>query len=125
MPRDDSPRFDPASQGIYHHLLVTADGICHIHFTNWSIAIAEGQAVGTCTRCGGLLTGRAGRKYGRVTWYEAVCVLIEDEDGERVTGCGHEYALPNGQVLKFSSRHDQMPAGWWEKRIEALAKAGD
>ncbi|GAA1395243.1 hypothetical protein ACFQZ4_24050 [Catellatospora coxensis] len=121
----EQPRFDPTAQGIYRDLLVTGDGVAHLHFRAWDIAIAEGLPVGTCAKCGAELTGQYGRRHGRITWYEATCSGRRGEGGSTVPGCGHEYAMPNGQVLRGSSRHDHMPAGWWEKRTEALKAASD
>lgn len=41
-------------------------------------------------------------------WYDAKC-----------NRCDREVACPAGKVLRHSSRHSEMPHGWWSERNKA------
>lgn len=81
----------------------------------WNRARAERTFVGTCRVCGGHLAPMESstERESHIEWSEAACIL-----------CGKEYAAPWGKTLRRSSRHTEMPHGWWEWRMTALAERG-
>lgn len=84
---------------------------------HWRRAVEAATSVGTCREdgCGGeLIPLRPRERDGPIAWYEAEC-----------STCGHTVAAPAGRVLRRSSRHDEMPSGWWTDRITAIRESGD
>lgn len=102
------PPFDPSQHGLWR-AVVDHD---MINTGQWNRARAEAKFVGTCRECGGHLKPLESLEPGasHLEWAEARCVL-----------CGHEVASPSGRVLRRSSRHTQMPVGWWEYRMGVLS----
>lgn len=83
----------------------------------WLRARAADEVIGTCRQCGeGYLTPdptppvnhETGEEL-KLSWYSATCQT-----------CGHEVALPNGKVLRDSSRNREIPGGWWKARNTTL-----
>jgi hypothetical protein len=78
----------------------------------WNHARAAGDIIGACrNNCTGLLVAEpTGDNNGStIDWYETRCLK-----------CGHITAAPNGRTLARSSRHSEMPDGWWHKRMNDL-----
>jgi hypothetical protein len=98
-------QFDPTQHGIYRRLLAD-DGL---HHSAWNRAVELGEHVGTCRWCGGYLLGDPTHQAGQITWLGGHCTNPQ---------CGREFATPNGAALRRSSRHDEMPAGWWLLRAK-------
>jgi hypothetical protein len=109
MGEDHAPRFNALDHGLYRRF-VDHD---MIETGQWLRARAERTVVGSCRLCGGHLAPMEGLPAGssHLEWFEARCLL-----------CHHEYASPSGRVLRRSSRHTEMPPGWWEFRQLALAE---
>jgi hypothetical protein len=36
--------------------------------------------------------------------------------------CRHQVTIPNGRVLRRSSRHEEMPSGWFQERARRLSE---
>jgi len=105
---------DPLKAGISHRFI---DGI-FINTPAWHHANDSRDIIGSCRqpKCGGLLQAIDTHTENKITWYAAECL-----------NCGHEVTAPNGRVLARSSRLNEMPDGWWSRRIDTLrrlAKAG-
>ena len=100
-------QFDPTKHGLYRRFL-NDDG--DLRSTTWNAAVEGGEHVGTCRRCGFYLLGRPTHQAGPIVWYGAYCTN---------PGCGWEMAAPNGEILRRSSRHNEMPSGFWADRVAA------
>lgn len=96
--------FDPRDHGIYRRF---TDAAGYLHTTAWNRAAESGDLVGDCRRCGGHLLASPTHQNGNMTWYGARCTYPQ---------CGYEIASPNAQALKRSSRHSEMPEGFWIQR---------
>lgn len=86
------------------HWRVVMDGD-HIDPRAWS------HMVGSCRACEkGHLIAQTQHNRGPkdVTWFEAKC-----------SNCGHEVAAPQGKILRESSRHSEMPPGFWSYRTRS------
>lgn len=101
----DGPAFDPAQHGLWQRF-VDGDQVAH---GAWLRACAEHTFVGTCRVCGDYLTPAYPEQLDGRTDYEARC---------RSERCGHTVVAPGGRLLRRSSRHSQMPAGWWDHRFK-------
>jgi hypothetical protein len=73
----------------------------------WNLAVATGEAVGTCRMCSSEMIPLPTHIAGTITWYSAVCTM---------KNCERTIASPNGEILRRSGRHSEMPAGWWQGR---------
>ena len=104
--------FDPREHGIYKSFL-DQDGT--ITTTAWNRAVEGGEHVGTCRECGFYMLARPTTQQGRITWYWAYCT--------NAAGCGKEIGAPNGEALRRSSRHDEMPDGYWAARLKEMGRA--
>ncbi len=108
---DDHPehQFNPLDHGLFR-IVVDHDEVITGQFNR---ARAERKFVGTCRECGGHLVPLDTLPTGssHIEWSEASCVL-----------CHKEYASPWGKTLRRSSRHTEMPHGWWEHRMGALTE---
>lgn len=101
--------FDPYRHGVFHRLVVD-DRIISVA---WNAAAEIGGHVGTCRVCGMAMQARPTTQENGVTWYTAGC-----SNGS----CGREIASPDGRVLRRSSRHGDMPKGFWESRCQKDTK---
>lgn len=116
MAEDGALIFDPLTAGLFRQY-VTDHMIDH---GRWLRAVAEHAFVGECRNCGAKLRPEPPEDHGGIKWYEAACV-----------SCGKIVAAPatisrgqdGGRVLARSSRHHQMPDGWWPRRVKALRAA--
>ena len=100
---------DPLNSGLARRFGGNGDSI---NLGQWNYARAAGDIVGACRNtCTGLLVAEPSRADdgSGVTWYETRCLK-----------CGHTTAAPNGRTLARSSRHSEMPSGWWQKRIKEM-----
>ena len=119
-------KFDALEHGLWARF---TDGD-HINHGAWLRARAEGAHVGTCRRCGEYLIALEPYEHtnGRVD-YEAHCrreIVATMVAGKRtVTGCEWTFNAPGGRILRRSSRHDEMPDGYWESRLRGLANPMD
>lgn len=106
----DRRTFNPLDHGLYERFLVgkRGDGDLMLNTAAWGRAVASGEHVGSCRRCGNDLVALPTNEHNKVTWYTGRCLE-----------CGWEFASPGGEVLRRSSRHDEMPQGYWEKRSRA------
>lgn len=102
-----APRFNPLDHRLWRRV-VDQD---MIDINQFNRARAESNFVGTCRLCGGHLAPMPTDQEGHLEWFEARCVL-----------CGKEVASPGGRTLRRSSRHTEMPVGWWEYRTDRLAE---
>ncbi len=109
LPPTEQARIDPLTQGLWSRL---TNGF-YIDHSAWMRACAEGHHVGTCRRCGDYLVPRHPDQVGNRTDYEANC---------RVEACGWTLNAPGGRILTRSSRHNEMPSGWWDRRTRTLTK---
>jgi hypothetical protein len=106
----------PPFNALVHRLwtrIVSGD-LIEIHA--WNRARAEQGFVGTCRLCGGHLRPMPTTEHdstAHVMWLEATCLL-----------CGKTLVSPNGRTLRRSSRHTEMPTGWWEARERSLRGEG-
>lgn len=111
MTDEHAPRFNALDHGLYRRY------IDHdmVDIGQWNRARAEQGIVGTCRECGGHLRTMGSLKEGwsHLEWYEAKCIL-----------CGHEFACPSGRTLRRSSRHTELPPGWWDLRQQAMKERG-
>lgn len=92
------------------------DGLDFIIQSTWDEAAQRKQPVGTCRRaaCGGLMMARPAYRNDNILWFEAEC-----------DNCGSSIATPDGRVLRRSTRHAEMPGGWWANRTDVLKKVRD
>ena len=102
---------EPGQGGLYRHLI--ADG--RIDHNRWMRACAEHGHVGECRHCSSYLRPERPQQHNGRTDYEAVC--INDT-------CSCSVSAPAGRVLARSTRHSEMPGGWWEHRNRALKQEG-
>lgn len=100
--------FDPTQHGIYRRLR-NDNGT--INTTAWNRAVEGGEHVGSCRHCGGYLLGDPTHQSGQITWYGGHCTNLQ---------CGRDFGAPNGEALRRSGRHSEMPGGWWENRLKAM-----
>ncbi len=98
-------KFDPLAHGLFR-LYIDPSGLA-INTSAWGRAHASGEFVGTCRICGGHLVAQPSYTAGAINWYSARCVEAD---------CHHEVAMPNGAILRRSSQHSEMPAGFWAKK---------
>ncbi len=77
----------------------------------WLRACAERSYVGNC-RCGDYLVPEPPEQIGQRLDYRAACRRDE---------CSYELEAPGGRVLRRSSRHSEMPGGWWDHRFKTGA----
>jgi len=109
---DRPPGNDPLKSGIASRF-IDASGF----LTGWTAAYQRQDIVGNCRMayCGGLLKAlpsHQGTNEGRnLTWHGAECL-----------NCGHEVWAPDGRTLARSSRHGEMPAGYWKNRNDVLKR---
>ena len=121
--RRERSTFDALEHGLWARF---TDGD-RINHGAWLRVRAEGGFVGTCRRCGDYLVPLAPYEHtdDRVD-YEAHCrreIVATMVGGKRqVEGCEWTLSAPGGRMLRRSSRHDEMPTGWWENRLKGLAK---
>lgn len=110
MSGEHPPPFDPNQHGLWR-AVVHQDSL---DTGQWNRARAERKFVGTCRLCGGHLKPLPSQEPGvsHIEWLEAECVL-----------CHHPVVSPAGRVLRRSSRHTEMPPGWWDHRMRALEGA--
>lgn len=109
-----SSQVDPRTRGINASLVDTQGFVIG---PAWNRAQETNSPVGTCrhTGCGGLTLAVPTHQVGRVTWYGAQCQK-----------CFAEVAVPDTlSVLRRSSRHDEMPGGAWDHRLDLLKKLRD
>jgi hypothetical protein len=99
--------FNPLDHGLWQRV-TTRDGV---DAASWEQARRERGYVGTCRVCGGYLVPRPPYWVGHVEWYEAQCLA-----------CGREVVAPGGRRLRRSSRHSEMPPGWWELRAAQMSE---
>lgn len=92
------------------------DAMDYIIESTWEDAAKRKQPVGGCRHgaCGGLLMPRHMYEVGKVQWFDADC-----------DNCGSTVSSPGGRVLRRSTRRDEMPPGWWDKRMENIKKVND
>lgn len=110
-------KFDPTRFGIYQSFRVYGDSVgggALLNTRAWNRAVESGEPVGDCRVCGWHIVGCPTEIVGTVTWYTAVCTNPP---------CRHEVASPNGEILRKSSRHSEMPSGFWTGRPGTKAKA--
>jgi hypothetical protein len=107
-------QFDPFDHGIYKRFL-DEDG--NILSTAWNRAVEGGEHVATCRNCGFHMLAVPTTTNGRITWYGARCVNVDQ--------CGKEIGAPNGEALRRSSRWGEMPEGYWANRLKALRQVSD
>ena len=100
------PQFNALDEGLYRRLVDRSE----IDVAGWNRVRSERGHVGTCRSCGSYLVPLSVERHGGIDWYEARCL-----------SCGKEVAAPDGRTLRRSSRHSEMPPGWWEARLHALA----
>lgn len=106
---EHAPRFNPMDHGLFRPM-VSGDVI---NTGTWNRARAERKFVGTCRLCGGHLAPLPSEPSGsNIEWCEAQCIL-----------CYKAIASPWGRTLRRSSRHTEMPVGWWEHRTQTLGGA--
>jgi len=97
LPGLPEPRFDPRRHRLYRRFV---DGAGQIEHGQWLRAIAEGQHVGTCRRCGDYLIPQPHVDVTSTrTDYQADC---RDRDG-----CGFVCAMPGGRYLAGSTRENE------------------
>lgn len=98
---------DQFANGIYGRFWTSRGGTggAMLDYGQWIHAIETGQEVGTCRFCGHEIWPNAPYQAGAITWYEAECRF-----------CGRIVASPNQEILRRSSRHSEMPRGFWEGR---------
>jgi len=101
-----SRTFDPFEHGVYRRL---RDSAGYLNSIAWNRAVEAGEHVGTCRACGDYLLGEPTYLNAKTTWYTARCT-----NGM----CGHFIAAPNAQLLRRSSRHSEMPDGFWAQRTQ-------
>lgn len=99
--------FHGPSQGGIARTLVYDDEITH---GRWLRACAEGSMVGECRTCGGYLRPYPPSEQPSGEYdYEAECIT-----------CTKSILAPRSRVLRRSTRHGEMPGGWWEQRTTRL-----
>lgn len=101
-------KFDPLRFGLFRSMTVygeAAGGGALLNSRAWNHAAEQHQPVGDCRICGYPVVGLPTQTVGRVIWYTAEC-----------TNCRHEIASPNGEILRRSMMHGEMPQGFWEGR---------
>lgn len=96
-------KFDPLEHGLNRSMLDNTG--MYLNTAAWDRSV--GEFVGTCRVCGDNLVAEEKRTEGKVTWRIARCINAK---------CKHEYASPEARILRRSSRHDEMPTGFWAKR---------
>jgi hypothetical protein len=101
-------QFDPLDHGIGRSL-VDNTGM-YLNTAAWNRAAGGTEFVGTCRVCGDHMVAEPTVTTGRTDWYVARCINAE---------CHHEVASPDGRILRRSTRRDEMPQGFWEKRTGA------
>jgi len=99
-------KFDPFEHGIYRRFL---DSAGYLNSVSWNRAVSGGEHVGTCRNCGDRMLGLPTEIEVKITWYTARCT-----NGQ----CERVIAAPNANVLRRSSRHGEMPDGWWAQRTQ-------
>lgn len=99
-------KFDPFEHGIYRRL---RDSAGYLNSVAWNHAVQAGEHVGTCRHCGDYLLGEPTERLEKVTWYTARCTN---------QACARIVAAPNANVLRRSSRHGEMPDGYWAQRTQ-------
>jgi hypothetical protein len=110
--KDTSQRpFSALDHGLYQHFRVygvSIEGGALLNSRAWNAAVEASwdpdstfQPVGSCRRCGHDMRPLPTEQVGTITWYTAECVF-----------CGGIIASPNGEILRRSSRHSEMPAGF-------------
>lgn len=100
---------DPLNAGLHRRYGGSGNDI---NTGQWNYARAGGDIIGSCRdNCDGLIVAEpTGDNTGSdITWYETRCLK-----------CGHTTAAPNGHTLSRSSRHQEMPSGWWAKRTSEM-----
>lgn len=116
---------DPLKAGLWNRY-IDGDRINH---AAWLRACASHEFVGTCRQCGSHLAPEQPVENAGRTDYTAHCIIgvqriPVDGDGEkkafRTEGCGWEMTAAGGRILRRSTRHSEMPGGWWERRTKAL-----
>lgn len=115
--------FDALDHGLWARF-AEGDRIDH---AAWLRAGAEGGFVGSCRRCGDYLTPLYPDDRGKERFdYEAHCrrhIVVTYVDGKRhVEGCGAEVNAPGGRLLRKSGQHNEMPRGWWDRRLAAFGR---
>lgn len=105
-------RFDALNFGLYGRYMVPSHGMgggAMINTREWNLAVQSGEMVGDCRFCGNNMRPWPTEIAGQITWYTAQCVFSQ---------CGRVIAAPNGEMLRRSSRHDEMPSGFWNGRAK-------
>jgi hypothetical protein len=105
----------PRSEGLYK-AIIDRSGYW-VSDAAWLRARAAREVIGTCRQCGEgyLMANPSPPEHhlvgdeSKLSWYEATCQT-----------CGHEVALPNGKVLRESSRNREIPGTWWKNRNAAI-----
>lgn len=107
--------FNALEHGLFERFLVgkRGDGDLMLNLAAWGRAIGTGEHVGTCRTCGGFCIALRSHEQGKIVWQGGQCL-----------NCKHEFAMPNGEILRRSSRHSEMPQGYWERRTRAQKQAG-
>jgi len=106
MDEPRQPRFD----ALAHRLWTRVVDSDLINTFTWNRTRAESGFVGTCRLCGGHLRPEpSDPAVAHVEWLEATCML-----------CGKTIVSPNGRTLRRSSRHSEMPGGWWDARERSM-----
>lgn len=108
IPADSMPaRFDALKFGLFRSVTVSGQGPggALLNTRAWNNAAENGYPVGDCRNCGYNIFALPTEQVGNVTWYSAGC-----------RNCGKEVVSANAEVLLRSSRHSEMPQGFWEGR---------
>lgn len=107
-------KFDALQHGLYQTFRVygvSIEGGALLNGRAWNAAVEgnwrgdEFTPVGDCRVCGHDMRPLPTTQVGSVTWYEAECV-----------NCHGIIASPNGEILRRSSRHSEMPGRFWQGR---------
>jgi hypothetical protein len=102
--------FDALLFGLFRSMTVygeAAGGGALLNSRAWNHAAENHQPVGDCRVCGYPVVGLPTEVVGRITWYSAECTN---------PNCRHEIVSPNGEILRRSMRHEEMPKGFWDGR---------
>ena len=99
-------KFDPFEHGVYRRFI---DSGGYLNTIAWNRAAENGEHVGTCRMCGYYMLAEPTHQAGRMYWYGAYCTNHR---------CGRTIASPQAEVLRRSSRHGEMPEGYWAKRTQ-------
>jgi len=111
-------KFDALDHGLYREFRSYGDHIgggALLNTRAWNRQAERGhdplgghrRPVADCRHCGADMFALPTEVAGRITWYSAQCSNPP---------CSAIIASPNGEVLRRSSRHSEMPGGFWDGR---------